>query len=109
MMTRPVGVPDLPTSGPDPWFAEIHLRETGPAGIILPTGRDELLMVVEVKPEAIEAAGGPHHLRTLVEPQRKQLARGAWLKGYREGWAVETDIVRGRRRRLWVVGEDVRA
>lgn len=100
----PVSVADIPTSGGEPWFAELYLRYTGQGGLILPAAAGELLAVLEVSAEAVGRAGGPQHIRTMIEPTRRKLQRGAWIKGYREGWAVEVDIVRGRRRKLWTGG-----
>lgn len=103
MSGRPVSVADLHSSGPDPWYVEIVLRATGPGGIILPAGRSELLAVMSLEPEAVRRLGGPSQLRAAHEQLRRQFAQGAWRAGYRDGWAVECDVRRGRHRTLWTV------
>ena len=103
-MSGPVAIADIPASGGEPWNAELYLRRTGPAGIILPAQRGELLAVLRIDAAAVARAGGPQHIRTMIEPTRRKLQRGAWIKGFRDGWAVELDVTRGRTRRLWTGG-----
>lgn len=98
----PVAVADIPTSGGEPWHAELWLRRTGVGGLLIERG--ELLAVLTIEPEAVARAGGPQHIRDLVEPTRRTMQRGAWVKGFREGWVVEVDVTRGYRRRLWAGG-----
>lgn len=102
--SAPVAIADIPTSGGEPWYAELYLRRTGPAGLVLPAERGELLAVMQIDAAAVARAGGPQHIRTMIEPTRRTMQRGAWIKGYREGWVVELDVVRGRRRHLWTGG-----
>lgn len=108
-MSAPVSVADLPTSGGDRWYVELVLRATGPGGLILPAGRSELLAVLDIAPEAVAQMGGPGALRRAVEPTRRKLQEGAWRAGYRDGWAVEADVRRGRQRRVWSVNAELPA
>lgn len=97
---------ELPTSGPMRWTVKIVLRRTDLGGrrLLLPgLGGGELLEAYDLSPEAVATLGGPANLSRAFEARRAFFARGATVKGYRDGWAVEVDIERGHQRRIWPV------
>lgn len=97
---RPGSVHAIPWSGPDPWTVRLVLRHTLPGGIVVP-GTDEVLMSAELRPELVAELGGPEHLPNAFEAERRRFATAARAAGYTTGYAVELDITRGRRRRLF--------
>lgn len=106
---RDGAIADLPTSGGEPFVAQLVLRKTGPGGMVLPRSADEVLMTVTLKPEAVAKLGGPGMIPAALEPDRRRFARGARAAGYGAPWVVEVDVFRGNRPRSWVIGEVARA